>query len=155
MSRLPEPSTCSARAWVSVWPPLSTSCCPMTKHLVSGLSVPPDTGRYPRLVRGCAGRLGIATLLQLSRVGPSPSKQLGFRITASPGVAPSHHSRGEADGSPACGSCCFMEGQGDLEGAQICPDNVAQTPCHSLQGFRNVAVEPSVPLEEPSVLGWQ
>lgn len=34
-----------------------------------------------------------------------------------------------------------------LQDPWFCPDNVAQTPCHSLQGFRNVALEPSMPLE--------
>lgn len=39
----------------------------------------------------------------------------------------------------------------------LCPEDVvAQTPCHSLQGFRNVGLEPSMPLEGdhcPAVLG--
>lgn len=34
-----------------------------------------------------------------------------------------------------------------LQDPWFCPDNVAQTPCRSLQGFRNVALEPSMPLE--------
>lgn len=40
-----------------------------------------------------------------------------------------------------------------LQDPWFCPDNGAQTPCHSLQGFRNVALEPSMPLEGDSIRG--
>lgn len=44
-----------------------------------------------------------------------------------------------------------------LQDPWLCPEDVvAQTPCHSLQGFRNVGLEPSMPLEGdhcPAVLG--